>query len=73
MRQIIGVCDTGIDLTNSFFYDAAYASATGSVAPFQSGAVSTMHTPSTQDLTHRKVVQYVTYNDNGDYTGGHGM
>ena len=70
--QIIGVCDTGLDLTNAFFYDPAYVAATGLLAPFQSAAVNTMHTPSTQDLTHRKVVQYITYSDNGDYADGHG-
>ncbi|KAJ1419189.1 peptidase S8/S53 domain-containing protein [Ochromonadaceae sp. CCMP2298] len=58
---IIGVSDTGIDEASCYFWDSK-------------GVVtrSNVSSPVT-DLSHRKVVQYITYSESqGDYTDGHG-
>lgn len=53
--MVVGVSDTGIDMSHCQFYD------------------STVSTPfNTVDMSHRKVVSYITYADNTDDADGHG-
>lgn len=58
--QIIGVCDTGVDMSSCYFSDP-------NVAP----PYSSPDSPITV-ANHRKLVQYLTFLDNSDDVGGHG-
>ena len=60
--QVVALADSGIDLDNCYFYDSKQTtrkSAPGSVT----GSVNTRA---------RKVIQYVGFADDSDYSGGHG-
>ena len=58
--QIIGISDTGLDMSSCYFSDPNVA------APY-----STPANP-TKNLAHRKVIQYITFVDNSDDSVGHG-
>ena len=73
--EIIGMLDTGLDVTNCLFYDSNYFVSQNSYAPFypNPGNTVTSPIPSSTDLSHRKIVQYITYVDSrDDATSGHG-
>ena len=61
LGEIIGVGDTGLDLRSCFFNGSTTAH-----VDFCSAASPTF------DLSQRKVVQYVAYQDERDEYGGHG-
>lgn len=62
LNQIIGVCDTGIDMNSCFFRDEVYGHT----------KTSTIEKPRTYNY-YRKVVQYVNYSgSSGDIADGHG-
>lgn len=67
--------DSGIDMTSCYFYDNNYVNThNGKLAPFVdiTSTLKTPFPPSADDLTHRKVIQYVHTGDNIDNSFGHG-
>ena len=56
--QIISMSDTGVDVDNCYFYDTEEE-----VDHNQSGETN---------LDARKIIQYYTHMDDGDYLNGHG-
>ncbi len=59
LGEIVGVADTGLDMYNCYFYDTT---------PTPYTNLTTLLT----DHTHRKVIQYVTYQDRNEVVEGHG-
>ena len=57
--QVVAVSDTGLDGDNCYFHDE------GQFIAFSDSGQEV-------NLNHRKLVQYVTYQDNSDTTSGHG-
>ena len=62
--QIVGVGDSGVDDHHCFFENTDGSSVEKSK--------STTADSSNTDLTNRKIVQYISYQNGGDITGGHG-
>jgi hypothetical protein len=63
---IAGVADSGLDYQSCFFYDS-------SVGVYFSGADSITGKPVFENMSHRKMVQYVAYSDKVEgEDGGHG-
>ena len=75
--EVVGIVDSGIDLTSCFFYDPDYvAKHSGRLAPFFSmnrNLNAPAKTPTSDDMTHRKVIQYIALGDESDESRlGHG-
>ena len=60
--QVVGVADSGIDVDNCYFYDSIQSTPKTSIGSV-TGPVNSRA---------RKVVQYVAFGDDSDYSGGHG-
>lgn len=60
--QVVGISDTGIDTDNCYFYDSEQSTPKSAL-----GMVDGPTNPRA-----RKVIQYVSYGDDSDYSNGHG-
>jgi hypothetical protein len=74
--EVVGIADSGLDLRSCYFNDPSYVvSHGGQLGPFfdlRHAVNSAARAPSADDMTHRKVIQYVWLGDTTDNTFGHG-